>query len=270
MSGNSIAFLPKMVPSISFSTMILQAMRCLILILLLSFSGCDSGTESSVDEQKDPHYLNGRSRVSSQDYKGAIEEFEKALEANPRSASAHFELGWLNEEQMKEYAAAIYHYEKHLQLRPDSDYAERAKDRIRSCKMDLVKDEVLAPVSQGIQRDLERLSAENILLKRQIEALQTQLAERPTASFAPPVASFNPPQPVANVPPRATNLETRTETRVSPPATQRPKSHVVKSGETVISIAAKYSLKLNVILAANPKVDPRRLQVGQTINIPSQ
>jgi tetratricopeptide (TPR) repeat protein len=251
--------------------MILQAMRCLILILLLSFSGCDSGINGSLDEQKDPHYLNGRSRVAAQDYKGAVEEFEKALEANPRSASAHFELGWLNEEQMKNYAAAIYHYEQHLRLRPDSDYAERAKDRIRSCKMDLVKNEVLAPVSQGIQRDLERLSAENLLLKRQIEALQNQLAER---AAAPPAGNsavnYAQPEPVANVQPRVTNVGTRTETRVSSSEARYPRSHVVKSGDTIISIANKYGVKLNVMLSANPKVDPRRLQVGQTLNIPAQ
>lgn len=249
--------------------MILQAMRCLILILLLSSSGCDSGTGTSLDEQKDPHYLNGRSRVASQDYKGAVAEFEKALDANPRSASAHFELGWLNEEQMKDYAAAIYHYERHLRLRPESDYAERAKDRIRSCKMDLVKNEVLAPVSQGLLRDLERLSAENILLKRQNEALQTQLAERPAVPVGNPVASYPSPEPMANAQPRATNVGIRTETGVTSSAPQRPKVHIVKSGETATSIAAKYGLRLNVLLAANSRLDPNRLKPGQTVNIPS-
>lgn len=250
--------------------MIRQATRCLILILLLSFSGCDSGGNASVDEQKDPHYLNGRSRVAAQDYKGAIEEFEKALEANPRSASAHFELAWLNEEHLKDYAAAIYHYEQHLRLRPNSEYAERAKDRIRSCKMDLVKNEVLAPVSQGIQRDLERLSAENLLLKRQIEALQTQLAERDAAAATQNVR-YPAPEPAPSAQPRArvADAGTRAETEPSNSGSPRARSHVVKSGETIISIAAKYGVKLNVMLAANPDVDPRRLQVGQKLNVPS-
>ncbi len=250
--------------------MIFQAMRCLLLILLLSFAGCDSGPETSLDEQKDPHYLNGRSRVSNQDYKGAIEEFEKALEANPRSASAHFELGWLNEEQAKDFAAAIYHYERHLRLRPDSDYAERAKDRIRACKMDLVKTEVLAPVSQGIQRDLERLSAENLLLKRQLESLQTQLATRQTA---PPVANLAPvytaSEPTPASQPRVAPAESRNPAP-TPQTPQRPRIHVVKSGETIVSIAAKYNVKLNAFLAANSKVNPNRLKVGQALNIPSQ
>jgi tetratricopeptide (TPR) repeat protein len=244
--------------------MTFPAIRCLILILLLGLFGCDSGPETSLDEQKDPHYLNGRSRVSSQDYKGAVEEFEKALEANPRSASAHFELGWLNEEQMKDYAAAIYHYEQHLKLRPTSDYASRAKERIGSCKMDLVKNEILAPVNQGMQRDLDRLGAENLLLKRQLEALQAQVAARPNAPVVPSSsgASVVVPEPVPQ--PRATNPEPR-----NPVAPAHPKTHVVKSGETITGIAARYNVKLNVFLAANPKADPRRLKVGQTLIIPS-
>jgi LysM repeat protein len=249
------------------SPMIFQSVRCMLLILLLGFSGCDPGSESSLDEQRDPHYLNGRNRVSSQDYKGAVEEFEKALEANPRSASAHFELGWLNDEQIKNYAAAIYHYEQHLRLRPNSDYAERAKERIRSCKMDLVKSEYLAPVSQGIQRDLERLSAENILLKRQLEALQTQIAERSLAQTVNPGTISHPTEQTPIAQPRSTQAETR----VTPPPTvsQRPKTHVVKAGETATSIAAKYGVKWNVFLAANSRVNLDRLKIGQTVNIPS-
>ncbi len=246
-------------------------MRCLFLILLLAIAGCDSNSESAADEQKDPHYLNGRSRVSSQDYKGAVEEFEKALEANPRSASAHFELACLNEEQLKDYAAAIYHYQQHLRLRPNSDYADRAKDHIRACKMDLVKNEVLAPVNQGMQRDLDRLAAENLLLKRQLEALQLQLAARSNS-----VAAANVADAIGVVSsPRVTNSDSRnsvsrnSDPRVSLRTSARPKTHVVKSGETITSVAAKYNVKLNVFLAANPKVDPRRLKVGQVLTVPS-
>lgn len=248
--------------------MIRPALRGLMLVFLLGIAGCDSRPESNLDEQNDPHFLNGRSRASSQDYKGAVEEFEKALENNPRSASAHFELGWLNEEHMKDYAAAIYHYERHLRLRPNSDYIERAKDRIRSCKMDLVKNEVLAPVNQGMQRDLERLAAENLLLKRQLEALQNQLAAKATI---PPTDTF--PQPTAeqptSAPLAARSNPVTTQIVFTPIAPTRSKTHVVKSGETITAIALKYNVRLNVFLAANPKADPRRLKVGQTLTIPS-
>ena len=244
--------------------MIFQAARCLILILILGLSGCEPGSESGSDEQKDPRFLSGRNRAANLDYKGAIEEFEKALEANPRSASAHFELGLLNEKETRNYAAAIYHFEQHLRLRPDSGYADRAKDRIRSCKMDLVKNEILAPVNQGMQRDLERLTAENLLLKRQLEALQMQLTTR-NAVQANTTSNPAPPEPALNPGARSGD----TPSRPASPATARSRLHTVQSGETFTSIADKYNVKLAAFMAANPRVEPRRMKVGQTLNIPS-
>ena len=46
--------------------------------------------------------------------------------------------------------------------------------------------------------------------------------------------------------------------------------HVIESGETPTVIARKYGVKPAALMAANPKMDARRLQVGQTINVPMQ
>jgi LysM repeat protein len=43
---------------------------------------------------------------------------------------------------------------------------------------------------------------------------------------------------------------------------------VVKERETISSIAAQYGIKSSAILAANPHVDPRRLRIGQSLNLP--
>ena len=53
------------------------------------------------------------------DYQGAIQAFEESLEANPHSAAAHFELGWLYDEKESDPAAAIYHYQQYLKLSPE-------------------------------------------------------------------------------------------------------------------------------------------------------
>src|SRR5579862_868433 len=50
-----------------------------------------------LSEERDPHFQRGRDLVNSQDFKGAVAEFELTTENNPRSAAAHFELGWLYE-----------------------------------------------------------------------------------------------------------------------------------------------------------------------------
>src|SRR5690348_17061489 len=92
----------------------------LAIVVCASLNGCMPPGQSQMDDEKEPHFIEGKRAVNSMDYNGAIDEFEKAVEANPRNASAHFELGWLYEEKATEPdpAAAIYHYQQFLKLRP--------------------------------------------------------------------------------------------------------------------------------------------------------
>jgi tetratricopeptide (TPR) repeat protein len=223
-----------------------------LLALAVCLSGCIPG-DSHVDEEKDPHFQRGINLVNSQDFKGAVEEFEKALETNPRSAAAHFQLGWLYDNKVNDFAAAIYHYQRHLQLMPNSDRAQSVQQRIRLCKQELANTEFPLPNSQNLQREADRLTAENASLRQQLAALQHQAAAK--AEAAQPAAG---PLRLAAEAPSAAGL----------PAPSHPRVHIVKERETVSSIAAQYGLKASAILAANPRVDPRRLRIGQSLNLP--
>jgi tetratricopeptide (TPR) repeat protein len=233
-------------------------MACFLIPLLLAVcgSGCIPG-DSHADEQKDPHFERGRNLASSQDFAGAVSEFEKALETNPRSAEAHFELGWLYDTKLNDYAAAIYHYERFLQLQPNSQRTQSidVKERIRGCKRELADAEFPIPNNQNLQREVDRLTAENLALHQQLDALHVQekvVAAQVVAAPAPvAVAGYAPvPAPV-----RAT-------------APSHSRVHVVRERETISSIAAEYRLRASAVLAVNPGVDPRRLRVGQSLNLP--
>lgn len=56
-----------------------------------------------------------------------------------------------------------------------------------------------------------------------------------------------------------------------PAATETPttKKYRVKKGDTMIAIAAKFGVTLKALQAANPKVKPRELKVGQILIIPA-
>jgi LysM repeat protein len=45
--------------------------------------------------------------------------------------------------------------------------------------------------------------------------------------------------------------------------------YVIESGDTFARIASKVGVSLQTILDLNPEVDPRRLRIGQAINLPS-
>lgn len=255
-------------------------LRCLALMLMLclGFSGCTPTAETQMDEQRNPHFLAGREKVGALDYKGAIESFERAVEDNPRSALAHFELGVLYERE-SDYVAALYHFNKALKLRPNGNPAEIIRQRIPGCKQELVKADSLAIINPNVLRETETLRAQNATLRSQLEMLQAQLANRPlnpipgapvagnrdtSANQVYSTAPTTPPDP-ASIPRVATG---------SPPvrlpaATSRGRTHTVRAGETVTSIAKQYSVKASALLAANPGLDARRMRIGQTLNIPA-
>jgi LysM repeat protein len=50
--------------------------------------------------------------------------------------------------------------------------------------------------------------------------------------------------------------------------TAHPRVYIIQSHDTITSVAARYGLKPATILAANPNINPARLRIGQTLNLP--
>lgn len=232
----------------------------------LVLCGCLPDRPVAADEEKEPQFLIGRSRVNSMDFPGAIESFEQALALNPRSAAAHLELGWLHAEKELDPAAAIYHYQKFLDLRPTADNAETIRQHIFRLKQELAKAALPIPPSTEMQRQLEQLTEEKRRLQDEVDRLRQALLQaaptnRPGTLGRGP-ASTNSFNPLVNQ-----NVG-RSVRPVPPPTTVR--NHRVQAGDTLVSIARRYNVKLESVLAANPTLNPRRMQVGQSIAIPAR
>src|SRR3989442_59355 len=121
------------------------------LLCLCFMTGCLPTSQTQLDEEREPHFLEGKSRLNARDDKGAFEAFEKALQVNPHSASAHFELAVLCQQNKQDYAGAIYHFDRYLELRPRSGYSDIVKQHILACKQELARTVSLGPVTQGMQ-----------------------------------------------------------------------------------------------------------------------
>src|SRR5262249_13757042 len=146
---------------------------------------------------KESHYIAGKTCLNSMDYRGAIEEFEKALRINPDSASAHIQLGCLYEEKEPDPAAAIFHYQQFLKLRPHADNAEWIQQRIANCKQDLAKT-VLLPMTPGVQHQLEQLTEEKKRLQEELDRWKAAYnSSRPSMTNSPGPAPVRPSQTVA-------------------------------------------------------------------------
>ncbi len=246
------------------------------LIGLLALTACEPSGPSQMNEEREPHFLAGKRRVSEMDYSGAIEAFTKAVEVNPRSAAAHFELACLYENQKADTGPvdAIYHYEQYLKLRPRAGNADVIKQHILACEQELARNVSLGPVADRQQREFEQLAEENRRLREEVEKWRaafnsraatppSQVAPAPVAPRAVPTSTPGAAQPVAG-----TAAATPAPARPAP-IPSAPRTHTIKSGETPIRIAREYGIKLDMLLAANPGLDSRRLQPGQALAIPS-
>lgn len=234
----------------------------------LILCGCGPAATGAADEEKEPQFLIGRSRVNAMDWQGAIEAFEQALEANPRSAAAHFELGILYAEKEQVPATAIYHYEKFLNLRPQAGNAETIRQHIFRLKQELAKGVMPIPPSTEIQRQLERLAMENRQLREQLDRLQA--APPQPVVDARPVQS-TPAAPVVTTAPAGAGRSAGGYSTPKPERlTSSTRTHRVKAGETPMAIARRYDLRLDALLGANPGLNPKRLQIGQSLVIPNR
>lgn len=243
-------------------------------LLAALLAGCLPTGSSQQDEEKEAHFQTGRARVNGMDYGGAIEAFQMALEVHPHSGAAHFELGWLLAEKQPDPAAAIYHYEQYLALRPKADNAETIRQHIFRLKQDLAKAVLPLPSTPGVQRQLEQLMEENRRLHEELERWREDYAKR---GMSPPT---NSPRGIVGVaaPPRTSGGEglqhNSSSNRPAPGTpvggpTPPTRTHRVQAGETPSSIARKYRVKLEALMAANPGLNPKRMQVGQTLNVPA-
>jgi len=251
--------------------------RWLTLFLLCWLvGGCAPSGNPIADEERDPHILAGEDRielaVDASDYRAAVRLFEKALQNNPQSSAAHLRLGMVYCQQIEDWAAAIYHFQRYLELRPDANNAAAVRQRVQECKTQLVWDVPFAPINHKIQERLEKLSEENQQLQREVAQLRSGLARAQRPPSNPPVGT----------PDRSTRNRTESvrqstprEVRTTRPpdsttVSSRPRTHKVARGETFYSLANHYGVSVAALRAANPGVDVTNLQIGQILRIPAR
>ena len=244
----------------------LTFLSAVLLFGSLVLSGCIPSSQGQSDEEKEAHFLAGSGRVNAMDFKGAIASYEKALEVNPKSAAAHFELGWLLDQKEGDPAGAIYHYERYLRLRSNASNIELVKQQITACKQELARTVSLGPVSDKQQRDLEKMAEENKRLTEENKRLLEEVTKWRDAAVQP-VSGAGPAR--GGLSPQSGSLQGRTNSaaQVASTASAR-RTYTVKAGDTPIAIAKQAGVKLEALMAANPRLEARRMKAGQVINLP--
>lgn len=236
------------------------------LCLAAGLCGCTPPGQDQSDDEKEPHYVLGLSRVNAMDFQGAVEAFEESLEVDPRSAAAHYQLAMLFDSKAPDPAAAIYHYQEYLKLNPNAGNADVIRQRIYACKQQLAADVMPLPSTPAMQQQLEKLTEQNRQLQDEVDKWRAWYQSQQAVKTNSPGDAGAQPTPSPTPSPSIAVGAGHQETPSTPGAATR--THAVASGETEAAIARKYSVKLSALQAANPGVNPNKLRVGQVLNIP--
>jgi LysM repeat protein/tetratricopeptide (TPR) repeat protein len=138
----------------------------LLLAMALLVAGCNRFAEGAPDDDKNPMLADARAKKNAYDYEGAIESLKKALEVNPRSVSANWELGLLYYQHVTNNPAAIYHFTRVLELKPTHKDADTIRQFIDVCTKEIGSHAPPMPVSPAWQRMIDNLASSNLVLRQ--------------------------------------------------------------------------------------------------------
>ena len=265
----------------------------LMAMLTVLLAGCESRQNRRLAgrERRDPLMGRALAHEHSGDIEGAIDLYRQVVLETPGNAEAHFSLAVLLHDLRQEYVEAIYHYQVFLRLRPGSDKADIARDRIRKAERlfrvrlaDRVPEEGVAGIdahtaaqlrilreqlaaSEAARRELDAQLASAMRLARETEQVNRELAQqvarlqrRLDAALIPPAA--------ATVAPRRPAVDVGgSEDR------REPRTYEVRPGDSLTRIADQVYGDPSLwrrIRDANPdKVDAQgRIRTGQILTIP--
>lgn len=201
-------------------------------------------------EARDRHLRRAYAAKAAQDIDGAIEHCEKALARRPDLALAHRELGLMLDNYRQDYVPALYHYQRYLELRPDSENRPAVEELIQHCQLSFAGQIAAAP--EDLKRSLQVRDERIRKLELEVAALRERAvggagSEQPVPATASAVA-----RPAAAV-----------------------QTHVVQAGENLATISTRYygtPAKWKAIFNANAKklTDANNLRVGTQLEIPAQ
>ncbi len=246
---------------------------------LLFVGGCDTKTGDAVDEVEESLYSKGKAELRKGNANEALGCFLKVIEKRRDAPESHWEAGSIYLNSLNDPIAAIYHFKKYLELKPDSNISGNVKQMIETAHKRFAASLPLTPFSNNVELEeiISKLQKENYELKQRLatyadtieklEKYQKNIAKKSEASAT--LANIQ--QTVSEKPDTLNNSRHNTK----PPEVQRDKAvdYVVKPGDTLSSISRKVygtTSRWKDIYKANRSVlpSPEALKPGQTLKMP--
>lgn len=271
--------------------------------VLLGGAGCGAGGDlPTLAEADEPHYAQGMMLKKQGRHGEALNAFMRAIDKRGErgAAESHFEAGLIYLNDMKDPVRAYYHFDRYLDLHPNSTQAPLVRGQREAARREFARSLPARPLEDQsvrlaadeetvkLRRENEEMRAELLTLRGGVAA-QPRTIGRPIVlppfeqpRVAPPAAvpvigaasagDFGP-TPVQPAPAPAPRTAVAPAAKAAPAAAAPPRggrTHVVQPKETTFGIAKKYGLRTEELYEANR--DAMRsltdLRPGMTLRIP--
>jgi tetratricopeptide (TPR) repeat protein len=264
-----------------------------LLLFLFLAAGCERSDRPTLGvETVDPQYRRGQQLLKQGHNQDALGAFLKVIEKRGDDApESHLEAGLLYQQYFKDPITAIYHFNKYVELQPNSRQADLVRQRKDAALREFARSLPAQPLeSQAARLELmsriDELQKENLQLKDEIATLRQggtgptghRGATAPAETTSPPGTTrtplFNPTfaGPAVAVARPAPTARPPATTAANSPATSN-RRHVVAQGETLYKIAQRYygsGSQWPQILEANRDVlkNENAVRPGMELRIP--
>ena len=258
-------------------------------------------------EVEDPNYRRGKELLRMGREQEALGLFLKVIdERGGAAAESHLEAGILYQRHIKDPIAAVYHYRRYRELRPNTEQSRMVLQSIEACIREFARTLPAQPLDSQVGRtdlmdSIDRLQRENLQLKEQLVAaratvLQTTrsggangqgnglsdpVMEPSQGGFAldAPGAVPEYAAPVAVTPvlpsqaPVLAAPAPRPQATAPTPMPAGYRKHIVNRGDTLMSLSLRYygsRTRWREIYAVNRDVLPNEsaLKIGMELKIP--
>ena len=234
-------------------------------------AGCTSQVrEQDALEFNYPAIRKARAKLREGDKQSALVLLNKALDEKPKLAQAHLEIAQLYDDYDRNYVRAIYHYERYLELRPQTEKKEMIEGFIRKAKIAFAAS--VAEQVPGLDKKVQALQEDNDRLKQDLRQVRENLARRIAVLSSAPVVDGS---PIAE--------SAIAESTMGPAADAKPMpvlagksagmQYRVQRGDTLSAVAARVyhnPRKWKLIYDANRDTlgGSQKLKTGQVLIIP--
>ena len=254
----------------------------ILLIVSVIFCGaCSPSDLSFIEETEERQFKLAKDFQSQGRYDDALITYLGLISVRRESPESHLEVGYIYLRTLKDPIRAIYHFDRYLDLKPESERTIQVKQLIETAKLEFLRQLPTKPFQAEVERmDLleiiEKLKKENSELKLKYNQVLLQIKSLDGQEAMDHISkSLN--KRVSSHEGRSQNENGNTLTSFGETITidprEVPKSYTVQSGDTLSKISKKFygtANRWNDIYQANRDTlsSARSLREGQELLIP--